>query len=368
MSAPLQKVSNASYSAKTSARLTVDRAMIYEPSTEYTYSHHPHIAWFHGQFVAIWSNHMVDEDAPGQRVLLSTSPDCKAWSKPIPLAEPDGGGGGVKRVLTAAGFHEHGGVLVAYYGQYDADRTNTHLRARTTRDLKFWGPALDMEVPVNPNHGPTRTRSGRLIIAGNFAFPYTDDPSGLTGWKWSGFQTRDLDGVEDNPATFWGIADAMKLSPALCEGSFVQTADGALHMLLRATGSQWRGHLWETVSTDDGATWGRPRETEFTDNDAKFHLGRLPNGLYYYVGNPDNGNHGGRNPLVLSTSRDGLVYDRHYIVADDRFTMKKTGRYKGGDFGYPHSMVHDGHLYIIVSRQKEAVEVFKIDLAQLERK
>jgi hypothetical protein len=34
-------------------------------------------------------------------------------------------------------------------------------------------------VPVNPNHGPQATASGRLIICGNISFPYTDDPAWL---------------------------------------------------------------------------------------------------------------------------------------------------------------------------------------------
>ncbi len=56
---------------------------------------------------------------------------------------------------------------------------------------------------------------------------------------------------------------------------------------MRVTGKGWKGKLWLTESKYDGATWGKPVETTFTDNDSKFHFGRLPNGKFYYVGIPD---------------------------------------------------------------------------------
>jgi hypothetical protein len=46
-------------------------------------------------------------------------------------------------------------------------------------------------------------------------------------------------------------------------------------MLLRVTGKGWKGRLWLTESTDNGGHWTFPKETGFTDNDSKFHFGRL---------------------------------------------------------------------------------------------
>jgi hypothetical protein len=39
--------------------------------------------------------------------------------------------------------------------------------------------------------------------------------------------------------------------------------------------------------------------------------------------------------------------------------------HKGGDYGYPHTLLHDGHLCAIISRWKEAVEVIRVPLGQL---
>ena len=68
---------------------------------------------------------------------------------------------------------------------------------------------------------------------------------------------------------------------------------------------------------------------------------------------------------MLSLSADGVRFDRHYILADERYEMKRDGMHKGGQYGYPHTMIHDGRLYVIVSRRKEAVEVLRTPLAAL---
>ncbi len=305
---------------------------------------------------------MKDEDAPGQRVVFATSNDFHHWSKPRTLAVPSVYNKDTSNVLTAAGFHQFGDTLVAYYGEYSPKRTNTHLWAVTSTDGEHWSKPEDMHVPVNPNHGPQKTAGGRLIISGNFTFPYTDDPRGLSGWKMSSFYPDSLY-REDNPATFYAPAEKQGLPP-LCEGSFFQTPDSVLHMLLRVTGKGWKGRLWLTESRDRGESWSFPVETRFTDNDSKFHFGQLPDGRYYYAGIPDTVHHYARTPLIVAISDKGDIFDQSYIVADDIYQLKKEGLWKGGQFGYPHTFTDNGYLYIVVSRQKEAIEIMRFSIKQ----
>lgn len=345
-------------------RLQIERAMIFVPDSQWMYSHHASITRFNNKFVAIWSNSMKDEDAPGQRVVFATSTDFFHWSAPKALALPSVYSGDTPNVLTAAGFHQYKGRLVAYFGEYSPKRTNTHLWAKTSTDGEHWSNAVDMKVPVNPNHGPQATASGRLIISGNFTFPYTNDPTGLSGWKMSSFYPDSLY-TQDNPTTFYAPAEKLGLPP-LCEGSFFETKNGLLHMLMRVTGKGWKGKLWQTVSGDNGAHWSFPQEMNFSDNDSKFHFGQLPDKRFYYVGIPDTLYHYARTPLVLSLSEDGSLFNQHYVIADEPYTLKKEGLWKGGQYGYPHTIVYDGYLYIIISRQKEAVEVVRFKLSQIE--
>ncbi|OGV72376.1 MAG: hypothetical protein A3K19_16260 [Lentisphaerae bacterium RIFOXYB12_FULL_65_16] len=344
-------------------RPPVESRMIYEPAAgQGHYSHHPHITVFKGQLFAMWSNGRQDEDAAGQRVLYAKAADFAAWSTPQPLVDTLKDAAGKERVLTAAGFHQHSGTLVGYVADYGVAKEGTRLLAVTTTDGATWTPVQDLGVPICPNHGPHRTASGRLIIAGNTAFPYTDDPAGLTGWSMTGIYPDDMHEFADNPKTFWDVGARRKWAKRLCEGSFYQTDDGVLHMLLRATGKDCGWLMWVTHSRDNGATWSDPEPTTFSSIDTKFHCGRLRDGRFYCICCPL---WGSRFPLVLSTSADGLSFDRHYALGETHYKMKHQGRYKGGEYGYPHSVIHDGWLYAIVSRQKEAVEVLRVRLDEL---
>lgn len=355
-------------------KLAVDSVFLYEPAGEWTYSHHPSVTYFNGRFYAMWSNGRQDEDAPGQRVLYCSSGDFLHWSTPEPLLGPVQGRHS-EVVLTAAGFHQHGGTLVAYAGRYeyaadhldngqrkreDAAHRDTGLMAVTSTDGATWSEPRDLGLPVVPNHPPQATRSGRLILCGNVAFPYTDNPNGLDGWRMAGIYPPEMAAeLFDDSEGFRIVQKRAGWPVGLCEGSFYQMDDGVLHMLLRSGTPV----LWTTESDDDGAHWTPPQPTSFSDDVAKFHCGRLPDGRFYHIGNTDP--RGSRNPLVLSLSKDGIRFDRHYVLADEPREMNYPGLHKGGIYGYPHSMVRDGNLYVIVSICKESVLVMRAALAQL---
>jgi len=356
-------------------RATVESVYVYRPEREWTYSHHQSIAFYRDRFYAIWSNGRVNEDDVGQRVLVSSADDFAKWEEPRPLVDSMQGDHS-ELVLTASGFHQHGGELTAYVGRYEyrADRLEagsrkrgdmgherTGLAALTTRDGRTWGSLVDMRVPVVPNHGPQETFSGRLIISGNVSYPWTDDPSGLAGWTMTGIYPDSMRPLFDDSEGFWIAMRLQGWPVGLCEGSFYQTDDGVIHMLLRSGTPR----LWLTESVDDGSTWSSPVQTGFSDNGTKFHFGRLPDGRFYYVGCPDPEPKGARSPLVLSISEDGASFDRHLVLGDDEYLQKRPGLSKGGQYGYPHTMVHGEHLYVIVSRRKEAVQVLRTPLGAL---
>lgn len=345
-------------------RLSVDNVFLCRPDTEWTYSHHPSITFFKGRFFAIWSNGREDEDSPGQRVLIAVADDFGRWKAPYPLVDSMKDSSGIERVLTAAGFHQHDGTLVAYFGNYGPSKKGTHLQAVTTTDGDRWSAVRDIGIPVCPNHPPQRTASGRLILCGNTAFPWTDDPSGLAGFHMTGIYPASMgETFTDDPASFWDVAKRQGWPSGLCEGSFLQTDDGVLHTLLRSTGKDHGNRLWLTESRDNGGSWFAPVQTDFSDCCTKFHFGRLPEGRFFYVGTPLAGD---RTPLVLSLSHDGARFDDHYILGDDHYTMRRSGLHKHGEYGYPHTLIHGGHLYVIVSRQKEAVQVLRVSLQDLD--
>ena len=90
-------------------KLPSQRITLYEAVKGASYSHHPSLCFFGGYFYAMWSGGFVGEDEPGQRVLLTRSADGLHWEAPRVLVRPEE----VtypEGVLTAGGFHVHGGV------------------------------------------------------------------------------------------------------------------------------------------------------------------------------------------------------------------------------------------------------------------
>jgi len=148
--------------------------------------------------------------------------------------------------------------------------------------------------------------------------------------------------------------------PVLCEGSFVQLDDGSITMLLRSSTDR----LWYSRSVDEGETWSTPAPSDFTDSVAKFHLGRLPDGRFYYVGNPSTQREY-RTLLVLSLSTDGEDWTDSYILRNEATAPVFDGIYKDSGYQYPHSMVLDEHLYVVYSVNKEDVGALRVPLARL---
>ena len=112
------------------------------------------------------------------------------------------------------------------------------------------------------------------------------------------------------------------------------------------------GFLFRSFSTDDGRTWSLPTQTNFPDATSKLNGLQLTDGRFVLV---SNANPRKRDPLVLSLSDDGIVFNRMGYL---------TG---GHRVDYPHVIEHDGFLLVAYASQKQTVEVLKISLSDLGR-
>jgi hypothetical protein len=203
-------------------------------------------------------------------------------------------------------------------------------------------------------------------MPGNITFPYTDDAAGIHGWKSVGIPRLPKWTVDD-PEGF-GKACFNRGDPNFyCEASFFQTDDNKIHMMLRTLPrprERHNGLLAVTESSDNGRTWSEPQLTNYTDCSCRFHFGRLPDGRFFGLSCPDP--KGGRTPLVLATSNDGVVFGRHYILGEVPSSKPRIpGGSKGGAYGYPTCDIADGKMYIVFSRAKEDIYFTKLDLSQL---
>ncbi|NGM62377.1 glycosyl hydrolase family 32 [Sphingobacterium sp. SGG-5] len=332
--------------------------MIFQPGEDWHYVHHPSIAYFNKNFYAIFSNGRSGEDDPGQRVMIVQSTDGNRWTRPQVLAEPQQGKWGLEKVLTPGGIFVLQDSLCVLYTDNDMDgetykRHQPKLYMVKSADGLHWTAPYDLKLSVFPCHRPTITMSGRILLTGNRAVYYTDDPSGVTGWK---------KGADDFDARDMSLS-FNKIKPSLCEGAILEYGADSLSVLFRSTGKTYNGFLWQIASGDNGESWSIPQQTNFTDANSKSYLGRLPNGKYYYIGTPDSLTN--RVPLVLALSDDGFLFDKTYIIAKDYYPIRHKGKWKNGQFGYPYSIIVDSSLYVVVTREKEKLELIKIDLEQL---
>ena len=110
------------------------------------------------------------------------------------------------------------------------------------------------------------------------------------------------------------------------------------------------GYLYRSFSTDNGHTWSKPIQTNFPDATSKLNGVRLSDGRYVLI---SNANPRKRDPLTISVSDDGMVFN-------------KMGSLIGGrHVDYPFVMEHDGYLLVAFAGDKQSVEVLKIKVGDL---
>jgi hypothetical protein len=362
------------------------------------YNHHHQILFDRGRLYASWDNGIVNEDNPGQHMLFSVSDDDgKTWSAaaqitPPPIEETS--------TYTAEGIRAYQGKLMAYYGHFGYtdlslyrsgapnkafDYFNGHClndyrgspdawvhretftAVRVSEDAgRTWGSPIRIIEKFVPNLRPFPIRGGRLIVPGNITYPYTDDPAGIQGWKSTGMPRQPVWTVDD-PEGFHKVAFFRHDPFNYAEASFFQTDDGVIHMMQRIDAIPPNGReglLGVTESVDNGETWSEPMLTSYTDCACRFQFGRLPDGRFFGLSCPDPTSD--RTPLVLATSRDGIIFGQHNVLGSITGTKPRIpGGAKSGVYGYPSCDIADGKMYIIFSRNKEDIYFSKLNLSAI---
>ena len=144
------------------------------------------------------------------------------------------------------------------------------------------------------------------------------------------------------------------------ETTWYQTDDGRIWIFNRDGGLWPKGagtaamRLWLGWSDDEARTWHVPVLTDFPDCSAEPFAGRCPNGSFFLINNP-NRKPMDRRRMALSVSRDGRIFNRMFILADEPTENKYNGMEPG--YQYPHGLVDGNRLLVVYSVNKEDVEV-----------
>lgn len=311
---------------------------------------HNYLVHHGGKFWLMWSDGPGVEDRVGQRVKYASSPDGLNWSFPEYMTPPPPGsernswyGTRSKQGFRyiARGFWQRDGELIAL--------------ASLDESAEFFGPGLELRG-YKLNEKTQQWEDIGVIYddaINNFA------PEKIATGEWMMSRRRHdykTSGVEVliggvNKITDWQSfpigGSAGELSAE--EPNWWMLPDSTLVSLFRD--NKGSGYLYRSFSADNGRTWTTPVRTNFPDARSKFASIRLKDGRYVVV---SNANPKKRDPMVISLSDDGVVFNKMYYL---------TG---GRHIDYPHIIEHDDKLFIAFAGEKQSVEVMVVRLSDLD--
>lgn len=310
---------------------------------------------FKGYLYAQWQSTPIHEDTRDGRVVWSRSRDGVTWSTPQELASPPDDG---RFLRSGAGFWSDGETLVAYNQRVDGWGPGKVkiTEARTTKDGVNWTPIQTVTERGAMAENVKSLPDGKLLtmvhahLPGShkmFAVPaVSESRDGLVGWR-----------IVDIPQPL----SAHNAYGRGIESSWYTRADGKLVMIFRDMNRS--GYVVACVGEPDGETWGDTHVTGMPDSNSMQCAGNLPDGTVYLVNNPTRNR--GRIPLTVSLSRDGVHFDRAWLVRGDSQPRRYEGNHKSPGFSYPGAVVWNEHLYIAYATNKEDVEITRIPLQSL---
>lgn len=342
---------------------SAEHVVVFQPTREQgAYNHHPALTWSDGNFYAMWSNHPIHEDGPGQRVLFAFATSPNQWSQPTELfPAPE-----LPKDLPKAN------TPFAFITPEKWIRLNNRLYAIAGVNTAGW---IAREVSGNGELGPI-FRLTKNEAALNFDTLPASDPS-------ISVVAADLDAKIGTPS-FFPSSDFWHRYPRpttlngrhLTEPTVHRARDGNWIMLLRDSNPGGYSHrMFISVSTDGGITWPDAVPTDIPDSPSRRDTVLLSDGTLLLVGNqstpefdnPTLRRHLNRDPMTVAVSKDGYVYDRVFAL---RWNLPRDFRIRGvggrsSGAQYPSAIVHDQKLYVLYSVRKEDIEFAWVPLSAL---
>lgn len=351
-----------------SGNIPSEKVLVAPYNEDLSFCHHAGLAMFHGELFVSWSSHEKDEDAAGQHVRVASSKDFYHWtpSKVVgKTRQAEFGETGllcshmfatenalhlycIEKQFSAKSFTPDGKFTYKNYDENYGGGTVIALRMLryTTTNGVNWSDPVEVSIDNWTNEAPRRSLTGRLFAGAGPNLAWTDDPNGF-------------DMVLRGPGKD-EVQKALKNGAwMLTEASWFQTDDYIVRMFLRSNS----GYLWMSESYDNGETWTPYYSTHFVADNTMPNLGRLPDGRYYFIGNPCWNNT--RFPLALCISEDGYNFNKTYIVRDEPYTIIRPGQAKAFHYGYPEVHIYGDYMYMAYSKGKEVMEITRVKLSDI---
>jgi hypothetical protein len=309
---------------------------------------HNYLVRHEGLFWCMWS-HGPAEDDPTQHIRYATSKDGMTWSKSKVLAGPPKEG----YAYIARGFWPRDGELlgmIAHFKGKGAFGVNKELKleayARDGKEGAWKYKGLIHDNAIN-SYPPQKLPTGEWMMTRREARFTTSMLIGgvkaLDDWK----NVLILDYIKSLK-----VPEKKRFFPD--EPIWYALPDKTLVALFRDNGGSSR--LFRAFSTDMGRSWSKPVVTNFPNSTSKTFTLETSRGYRVLVNNANPKM--GRRQLMLSISKDGLVYTRMLVL-----DIKSA---KPANFQYPHVLEHDGYLWIAYSKDKATIEMLRVALSDLD--
>ena len=333
-----------------------DRSRVYTGTQESgSYNHHSQIAKYRGRYYIGFSNGLVDEEAGGQRILVSSSEQGTQWSKPVRVV---GGEEGATLCHNCLALYADDEALYAFGMSEDTTRDATVPGMRRidpeTTEMSIYRSTDGVNWTKAHSYGsrirwvfeaPRLTQKRRLLCS---CSPLKAAPAFLL---WPGTNILEEPEIVSVPggdgSRFWHA-----------EGTWYQTNDGTIIFFWRDEGRSCR--VWTTWSEDGGKTWSPLAITDIPDSMSRLYAGRLSDGRYYLSNNafPTLLN---RLHLMLLVGDDGLIFNKVYNLIDDPTRQRLKGLLKADGYQYPCCLVDGDKLFVAYSVNKEDIECGIVD-------
>lgn len=334
-------------------RVPSEHAVVSDVRKENGVNQHNYLVYYKKKFWIMWSDGPGVEDRVGQRVKYATSKDGLKWSTPTFLTpEPPGSGKESPFYNTrtdkgfryiARGFWIRDGQLLALASLDEAAGffgKSLQLRAFTL-DNKNEG-WKDIGIVFNNtinNFAPKKLPTGEWMMSERQYDYKTTGAHFLIGGntkltEWESFPVLSTaDELSAEEPYWWVLPDN--------------------HLIALFRDNNKSGYLYRSFSINNGRTWSKPVRTNFPDARSKFSGLRLKDGRYVLVSNP---NPKKRDPLAISMSDDGMVFNKMFYLVGGRHV------------DYPHVIEHKGYLLIaFAGNAKQSIEVLKVRLSDLNK-
>ncbi len=342
-----------------------EHAMVWQPPSQEdgAYNHYACLIYYKNRFYAMWGNHPLGEDAPGQRVLYATSDTWGKWSDAKELFSAPG------PVLprTENGIHlkpDRWAVIddVLYAITYVHGAKIYPIACAVSENGEL-GEFFLVENLPNGGTLPTYMQTADASV--------TAPPMGVRLRNWY----RENDHISWWAADTWGVQRTAVDGHKLIESFIYRAKDGGLVLMLRDWGTP-KNPVHDNrmyVSFNDGTGgWGTPYPTDIPDSPSRAQAISLEDGTVLLIGNQnsycfDQALYLDRDPMTIAVSKDGYKFDRVYAL---RTNAPRNYRYegiKGRNFGYAYSssIILDGWLYTLYSIGKEDMSITRVPLAAL---